>query len=152
MTKVAEFITITKEKPIDSYGFFSLGVIDGGDFLSSTSFFLETGFKCECTYDDETFLVFLYKLGITQRYIVISDFSKIPDLAVINNEEVLESLKSALKDYSQKTERESSLNNLDTLLPLTTSTNFTTNSFLSNQTYGYVTPSPIIPSTIEKPY
>ena len=90
----------------DTYGYFSIGCI----YLPScyemkTIYHLRLG--CNCDIDGEVFRINLYKIGTTSKYIVLSDFPNIPDIAVINSDEVLEALKLEVIKFFYKLFEES---------------------------------------------
>lgn len=101
MIKVTDFKGISSSTVPNTYGYFSLGCIQSPS--NSTWFTLYKGFSCYCTVEGDKFLVFLYKIGLTDSFLVLSDFSKIPDMAVIENELILEVLRDSLINYINET-------------------------------------------------
>lgn len=97
----------------DTYGYFSLGHISGEvdyDWFGSPMF----GIKCECSIDDQVFKILIYKIGFSKEYIVLSDFSGTPDIAVVDNETILKCLKEKLNDYLK--EHQYNATTIETLL------------------------------------
>ena len=88
---------------LGTYGYFSLGNINYPNnndsmWLSNPLF----GLECDCTIEDQCFKIFLYKVGISENFLVLSDFSKIPDIAVIDSEKILSILTEELKNYIEE--------------------------------------------------
>ena len=89
-----------KTSKINSYGYFSMGSIEVNTIGHSS--WMENplyGLVCWCFVEDQKFQLFLYKVGVTDRYLVLSDFSSIPDMAVLNSEDILEKLKIEVDEY-----------------------------------------------------
>lgn len=72
----------------DLSGYFCLGTFES---MSCPSYCI----KMICSVDDIDINLYLYKIDVIHfKYIVMADFSSIPDIAVINNEEIIETVKN----------------------------------------------------------
>ena len=98
--KVNNFSRISYE---ETYGYFSLGSIWMENCDPMGSWIYINSYECKCLIDGEEFKTLLCKIGLSDEYLVLSDFSKIPDLAVINNEEVLKEIKSSFMEFIRET-------------------------------------------------
>lgn len=75
----------------DLSGYFCLGTFDS---LYCPSYCI----KMICNVDDIEINLYLYKIDIIHhKYIVMANFSSIPDIAVINNEEIIEIVENYFK-------------------------------------------------------
>lgn len=88
----------------DTYGYFSIGCIYIPSCYELKTFY---HLGCNCEIDGEVFRISLYKIGTTSKYIVLSDFPNIPDIGVINSDEVLEALKLEVIKFFDKLFEES---------------------------------------------
>ena len=82
---------------VETYGFFSLGYIE-----TEHDSILTSGLKCKCSLCGKKFDVFLYRVGVSNTYIVLSDFSSIPDIAIVDSNELMSELKKHLNVYLEK--------------------------------------------------
>lgn len=109
MIKISNvFCDIKEISEKDTYGYFSIGCIDlssCNNLLGIGEEFIASKLGCVCEINGESFKVSLYRINLTDKYIVLSDFSNIPDLAVINSDEVLEALKPEVIKYITGYER-----------------------------------------------
>lgn len=101
----------------DTYGYFSLGdiKIEKNETTSLLDSF-DSVLECSCMCDGLKFKAIVIKNGLFNRYTVLSDFQKLPDYAVIENEEVLMVVKESIKDYISKEERNQLLTSVNNLL------------------------------------
>lgn len=95
-------ITIKNLDPIteapETYGYISLGTLcinrDTGDIIDM----LRPGiYKGECDSSGKAFDLYLFKIGTTGSYSVLGDLTCVPGNTLVDNQELLETLKNELE-------------------------------------------------------
>lgn len=96
---------------VNTYGYFSLGEVN----IESTSIsWMDSyfGFRCICNVDDwDPFETYLFRVGFLNHFIVLSDFSKIPDIAVLESGEILKYLEIEVTEHVKKTTYKGNITN-----------------------------------------